>query len=196
MTNTNLNKESKAVDSTIENKEDTTKKEVATETKEEKSFTQEELDRIINKRFAKMKADFEAEKVEAERLAKLSEEERQKALFEKEKLEFEASKKAFEMQRMELEVNKQLEEKDLPGSLAKYLVAEDAETTKKNIDNISKILEKWIEGILAKKAAGSVPKVSTNTECVITKEQFFKMGIFEQSKFAEEYPDKYKEFLK
>jgi hypothetical protein len=118
----------------------------ATETQTaEKMFTQAELDEIIGKRLAKERAKHEEElknKVtEAERLAKLSEDERTKEEIRiaKEELatmqnEFNKVKADFEQQQMLAQVQKELGEKNLPITMAQSLIGADAETTKANIE--------------------------------------------------------------
>ncbi len=66
--------------------EDNTKNETVVT---EKTFTQQEVDNLIQKRLDRALKKAQEEKEEAEKLAKMSEAERQKALFEKEKAEFE-----------------------------------------------------------------------------------------------------------
>ncbi|WP_297637932.1 DUF4355 domain-containing protein [uncultured Clostridium sp.] len=186
-TNINVNTESNIVDSQIE-----TTTPVATE----KTFTQDEMDKIIAKRLAKEKQKAEVEKQEAERLAKLTAEERQKAEFEKMKSDFEAERREFAKAKMTMEVTKQLTEKELPSSLAEYIVTDDAETTKANIENVSTILNSWLEVVLAKKVAANVPSnVDTSKMDLITKEQFKNLGFMEQQEFALKYPDLYKKYL-
>ena len=62
------------------------------EVKEEKTFTQEELDKILNKKLAQWQKKTEEAKAEAERKAKLTEAEK----LAEERKEFEALKKQFE----------------------------------------------------------------------------------------------------
>ena len=111
----------------------------------EKKFTQTELDEIISKRLAKERAKFEEQlknKVsEAERLAKLSEDERQKEeirIAQEElnntKAEFEKMKGEFERQQLLAQITKELDSKGLPISMADKMIGADAETTKANIE--------------------------------------------------------------
>ena len=58
-------------------------------------FTQEELDNLISKRLEREKKKAQAEREEAENLAKMSEAEKQQALFEKKVKEFEDMKKKY-----------------------------------------------------------------------------------------------------
>ena len=111
----------------------------------EKMFTQAELDEIIGKRLAKERAKFEEQlksKVgEAERLAKLNEEERAKEEIriaqdnlDKMTAEFNKMKADFEQQQMLAQVTKELSDRNLPIGMANNLIGKDAEVTKANID--------------------------------------------------------------
>ena len=111
----------------------------------EKMFTQAEVDEIIGKRLAKERAKHEqitAEKVsEAERLAKLSGDERVKEEIriaqeelDRTKKEFTAMKAEFEKQQMLAQVTKELSARNLPIGMADKMIGVDAETTKANID--------------------------------------------------------------
>ena len=111
----------------------------------EKTFTQAELDAIIEKRLAKERAKFEerltAKVSEAEKLAKLSEEERAKAEIDiakgelsAMKAEFDKMKADFDREQLLSQVTKELDDRKLPISMAQALLGADAETTKANID--------------------------------------------------------------
>ena len=111
----------------------------------EKMFTQTELDEIIGKRLAKERAKFDEQlknKVsEAERLAKLNEDERAKEEIRiaQENLnnmtaEFNKMKADFERQQMLAQVTKELNDRKLPIGMAENLMGKDAEATKANID--------------------------------------------------------------
>lgn len=119
--------------------------ETTEKTPEVKTFTQEELDEIVSKRLAKERAKFDEQlksKVsEAERLAKLGEEERkqeelkiQQEQFNAQLKEFEQMKKEFERTQLLNETQKQLSERNLPIDFADMLMGVDAETTKANIE--------------------------------------------------------------
>ena len=95
----------------------------------EKMFTQAELDEIIGKRLAKERAKFEEQlksKVgEAERLAKLNEEERAREEIkiaqdnlDKMTAEFNKMKADFEQQQMLAQVTKELSDRNLPIGMA------------------------------------------------------------------------------
>ena len=81
------------------------------------------------------KEKLEIEKVEAEKLAKLSESDKQKVIFERQQNELEESKKSFQNERLKFEAVKIMTDKQVPISFIDVLVSKDAETTYANIDN-------------------------------------------------------------
>ena len=175
----------------VESKEVETKEEV-----KKLEFTQEELDNLISKRLEREKKKAQAEREEAEKLAKMSEAEKQQALFEKKVKEFEDMKKKYELEKMELEVIKQLSSKNLPTQFSKYLLNEDAETSFNNIKEFEVEWQKAIEQAVDTRLKGKTPQVGVVTNTTITKEQFNKLGFLEKQKFATDYPEAYKSFMK
>lgn len=127
---------------------------------DEKKFTQEELDKIITKRLAKEKNKLESEfksKIDEEiKLAKMSEEERQKTLFEKERKKFEEEKAKFEKDRLFVQAQRELLKNNIPESMAKFLIGNSEEETKSNIEEFKKIsFEDVIQSEIKKKLGQS-----------------------------------------
>ena len=87
------------------------------EVKNEKTFTQEELDKILNKKFAQWQKKTEEAKLEAERKAKLTEAEK----LAEERKEFEALKKHFEYEKRVNSTSKVLASNNLPVEFADFL---------------------------------------------------------------------------
>ena len=138
-----VNDDAQTVTEPVENKTD------------EKMFTQDEVNSIIDKRLARERAKFDEQlktKVsEAERLAKLTEEERrheelkiQQEQIEQQRKEFEDMKREFERTQLLNETQRQLGEKNLPIDVAEMLLGKDADSTKANID---KFESKWLESL-------------------------------------------------
>ena len=149
-------KDDSAVSSDTEKVEDNTKNEtVATE----KTFTQEEVDSLIQKRLDR--ALKKAQEEEAEKLAKMSEAERQKALFEKEKAEFEEERKKYQREKLELEVTKQLNSKGLPIEFGSYLLGENAEDSFNRRKNFEVKWQQALEKAINERLKGNTPKVAT-----------------------------------
>ncbi|WP_343336987.1 hypothetical protein TPELB_21220 [Terrisporobacter petrolearius] len=129
-----------------------------------KTFTQEEVDQIIQKRLSKEKAKIKAEADEAARMAKMGEAERQKALFDKQVKDFEEQKKAFEEAQSALnkekllnETSKQLAAKNLPIDFAEQLISDTAENTLRNIDTFEQKWQVALDKALESKLKGSTP---------------------------------------
>lgn len=169
------------------------------EAKEVKTFTQDEVDKMISKRLQRERKDIEAkieaERKEAEELAKLSEQEKQKKLFEKQVREFEETKKAFEAERLLNETSKQLASKNLPIEFAEMLKGEDAESTLNNINVFEAKFNEALEKMVTERLRGATPKVAT-TSNGITKEEFKKMSLAQQAELARKDKDLYLELSK
>ena len=128
---------------------DNTTKENNDKAPEVKTFTQEEVDKIIEKRLAKERKKAEDEKKEAEKLAQMNADEKAKYELEKrikelEGREAELSKK--ELQNTSLDI---LVEKGYSTTTSKELLAfldySNADNCKASIDNLDKILKACIE---------------------------------------------------
>ena len=168
-----------------------------------KTFTQEEVDKIIAKRLAREKKDIEEkiekERKEAEELAKLSEAEKQRKLFEKEKAEFEETKRAYEKEKLLNETQKQLSQRNLPISMAKHLVGENAEGTLENITELDKDFNSALEKMVNETLKGNTLKGGTtkiNNSDTLSKEQFNRMTYKERMKLYEEDRELYNSLMK
>ena len=127
------------------------------EVKEEKTFTQADLDKILNKKFAQWQKKTEEEKKEAERKAKLSEEER----FAEERKEFEAMRKQFEYEKRVNSTSKTLASNNLPVEFADFLIAEDDEATTQRVDLFKNAFNEAVERSVTQRLKGNTPKTST-----------------------------------
>ena len=172
-----------------------------TEVKEVKTFTQEEVDKMISKRLQRERKDIEAkieaERKEAEELAKLSEAEKQRKLFEKQVKEFEETKRAFENERLLNETSKQLASKNLPIEFAEMLKGNDAEKTFENIQLFEAKFNEAVEKVVTERLRGNVPKTTTSSNVAsITKEQFNKMDLAQRQKLFNDNRELYNELSK
>ena len=177
------------------------KEDVKVDTVEVKTFTQEEVDKMISKRLQRERKDIEAkieaERKEAEELAKLSEQERQKKLFEKQVKEFEETKRAFENERLLNETSKQLASKSLPIEFAEMLKGNNAEKTFENIQLFETKFNEAVEKVVTERLRGNVPKTTTSlNSSSITKEQFNKMDLAQRQKLFNDNRELYNELSK
>lgn len=131
-----------------------------------KTFTQDDVNKIISERLAKERAKWEKEfetklteaKTEAEKLAKMNAE--QKAEYERKKREEELAKREAEITRRELRATalETLAEKGLPKQLADILVYTDAEACQKSIENVEKVFREAVEAAVNERLKGEPPK--------------------------------------
>ena len=159
-----------------------------------KTFTQEEVDKMIQKRLSRERKDIEAkieaERAEAERLAKMSEAEKQQALFKKQVAEFEATKRAFEQEKLLNETSKQLASKNLPIEFAEMLKAQDAESTFENIKIFEAKFNEAVERLVNERLKGNTPKAKLDVSGM-TKETFNKMSYQERVALFNSDPELY-----
>ena len=125
--------------------------------KEEKTFTQAELDKILNKKFAQWQKKTEEAKAEAERKAKLTEAEK----LAEERKEFEAMKKQFEYEQRVNSTSKVLASNNLPIEFADFLIAENDEATTQRVDLFKNAFNEALEKALIERLKGNTPKTST-----------------------------------
>ena len=157
------------------------------EVKEEKTFTQAELDKILNKKFAQWQKKTEEAKIEAERKAKLTEAEK----LAEERKEFEAMRKQFEYEQRVNSTSKVLASNNLPIEFSDFLVADTEEATTQRVDLFKNAFNEAVEKLVNERLKGSVPKVGTSTKKEITKEQFKKMDLAQRQKLFMENKELY-----
>ena len=174
MENTNVN-----VNETVENKAEGGAVEVDTvEVKKEKTFTQAELDKILNKKFAQWQKKPEEAKIEAERKAKLTEAEK----LAEERKEFEAMRKQFEYEKRVNSTSKVLASNNLPVEFADFLIAESDEATTQRVDLFKNAFNEALEKALTERLKGNVPKVGTVKSQSFTPDDVRRMSVEEINK--------------
>ena len=204
--NTNVSEEIKN-DVVIDNAVETT-------VKEEKTFTQDELNKIVAERVAKERRKLDAEilkqqemqerliEEESEKLAKMTEAEKVKAKAERERKKFEekvaryeAEMKAFEQEKIKNQTMKLLGEKGLPIELCQFINSNTADEIMENVEVFEKCWSEAIEKSVSERLRGSIPKTKV-TVGGITKEEFKKMSLSQQAEIARNNKDLYLELSK
>lgn len=138
---------------------------------DKQSFTQSELDSLLDKHAAKAletaREKWEAEKQEeiskAEQLAKMSAAERKEA---EDKAKLEALNKReqeLNMREYRYEAKHQLEEVGLPDTMVDMVLSDNAETTKNNITALKELVDKHVEATVNERLKGSEPKAGGTT---------------------------------
>ena len=131
-----------------------------------KSFTQEDMDKLASKVRAEEKAKADKateEKVKAamaeyERQAKLTQEEREKEARSKREKELADRESKITLRERKLEAAAQLSEKGVPMEFVDYVVDLDSEKMKDKIDNFAKVYSKAVESGITEKLKGTPPK--------------------------------------
>ena len=144
--------------------EETTAVETTQATPTAKTFTQDELNAIIDKRLERERRDAQARidkaVTEAQKLAKMSADER--AEHERQELQKKLSEREAEITKRELraEAKSQLSDKGLPVELAEVLPYTDADTTNAALAAVEKVFRAAVEKGVTERLKGNAPKVS------------------------------------
>lgn len=161
-----MEEENKNVEGSIEEMEskakeaEEAKKEATEKGKQEKTFNRDELAKIMAAEKEKWKAELEAEKTQAEKLAKMNAEE--KIAFERDKLKAELEELRQEKAKSEMTKTARgmLAEADINISedLLATLVTEEAEVTKTNVDSFIKSFKEEVDKAVKEALKGKVAK--------------------------------------
>lgn len=145
---------------------ETTEVEQTKEQQSEKMFTESEVNAIVAKRLKKERAKHK----EAERLSKLSEEDRVKEQLNIDRAAFESEKAEFLKEKMLTSCQKELINNNLPTEFANLLVTDSADSTNENIKAFKEQWNKSLESAVNErlKANSRVPKKETHEAEEIT----------------------------
>ena len=106
-----------------------------------------------------------------------------------------AKEKELSLAENKNEASKILSEKGISLSLVDFVVADDADTMKANIDLLDKAFKASVKAEVEKRLGSNNPKKNLQSEGSITKEQFRKMNIAQQSELFKTNPDLYKRLV-
>lgn len=137
----------------------------------EKKYSDKDLDAILDKRFARWKADQEKEKKEAKRLADMNAQERAEAERDKVQKELDELKAKNAIAEMTNEARKMCTEHNINvgDDLLSVLVDQDdqdADKTKKAVDAFVKMFESEVDKAVKEKLKGNGPKRSGSNKGV------------------------------
>ncbi|KAA8442651.1 DUF4355 domain-containing protein [Weissella paramesenteroides] len=167
---------------TTETEQTTEQEQAATETEQkEQTFTQSELDSLIDKRTAKAletaKQKWEEEKQDAvnqaEKLAKLSAAERKEAEDKAKQEAMDKREQELNQREMRYEAQHQLEENELPTDFVDMVMSNDAEKVSENIANLKTAFNKAVEVTVNEKLRGKTPQTGT-TAGRLTKQEILQ----------------------
>ena len=174
-----------------------------TEESTPKTYTQEEVDKLLQQEGDRRVTEAlkKAEKKnqdkvkEAQRLAQMNEQEKYEYQLQQREEAIKAKEKELSLAENKNEASKILAEKGISLSLVDFVVADDADTMKANIDLLDKAFKASVKAEVEKRLGSNNPKKNLQSEGSITKEQFRKMNIAQQSELFKTNPDLYKRLV-
>ena len=164
----------------------------------EKTFTQSQLDEIIQKEKAKAKRsaekEYQAKMDEAEKLRKMNEV--QKAEYEQEKQRAYIAELEAKINRsgLEREASKMLSEGGIvvDDKILSIVVKDTAESTQEAVEGFVALVNELADKKVGEKLKGKTPKkMEETTAGEITKEQFNKMGYQSRNELLRNNPELY-----
>lgn len=159
---------------------------------------QAEFDRRVQKALETQRSKLETlmneKATEAEKLALMTKEEKDRYLHQKRVKDLETKEASITKRELVAEAKVALSDQGLPVSLAEVLSYSDADTCKASIEAVGKAFQEAVEAAVEEKLKGGKPPKKAPDEEPITKEQFAKMGYAERLKLKTEQPELYKQF--
>ena len=129
---------------------------------------------------------------EAEKLAKMTKEEKADYLQKKKEKELSDREAAITRKELMAEAKNTLAEKNLPAGLAKVLNYTDAESCNKSIAAVEKAFQAAVEAAVQERLKGGIPPKKAPDDTP-TKEMYAKMGYAERLKLKTEHPELFKQ---
>lgn len=165
----------------------------------EKTYTQAEFelalqaetDRRVNKALEKQARKNEAKIKEAEKLARMNEQEQYEYQLNQREAAIAEKEKQLALAENKNEASKILAEKGLSLSLVDFVVAEDADTMAANIKLLETAFTQSVKAEVEKRLASKSPRKNLPLEHSITKEEFRKMSTTELMELKQNNPELY-----
>ena len=143
---------------------------------DEKKYSDADLDRIINQKFAKWQKDQDKAVSEAEKLAKMDAQ--QKAEYERDQLQKRVAELEKKENRAEMgKVARGMLNEDginITDDLVNMIITTDAESTKTNVQQFSKLFKAAVQDAVKEALKGKTPGTGSSSGTV-TKEQIMKI---------------------
>lgn len=164
-----------------------------TETTQESKmeFTEKELQSFIDKRVSQALATQKKKLDEANKLANMTADEKREHEYNEKLKALEEREAKLARAELMTELTKQLSEKNLPLESADFLIGKDAETTSENLKSFEKMFNKAVSAQVASKLGGNAPQAETANNGTMTKEQFKKLTLQQQSELYRTNPELY-----
>ena len=167
--------------------------EKATETEEKLTFTQSELDALLQKegdrRVSQAMKKQEGKLKEAQKLAKMSAEEKYVYELEQREKAIEEKERQLSLAENKAEAAKILAEKGISAELVSFVVTDDAETMNANIKLLEREFKKSVKSEVEKRLAGATPKKNLAEPEGMTKKDLMSMNVRDLQEFKRQNPE-------
>lgn len=183
-----------------ENKQTTPTEQPTTEQAAAKTYSQDEVekliqseaDRRVNQAMSKKEREMAKKLTEAEKLAKMSEEDKYRYQLEQKEAELLQKEREFTLRDNKIAAMKVMSEKSLPVELVDFVVDEDADRMDQNIKMLDKYIKAAIANEVKARLASPTPKAGLPTDTEYSKESFAKLGYKERLELQRNNPELYK----
>lgn len=170
------------------------------ETTTPKTFTEEEVQELLQRETdrrvtaaLKKQERKNADAVrEAQKLAKMNDEDRREYEYQQRVAALEAKEKEFALLENKNEASKILAEKGLSLALVDFIVAEDADTMAANIKTLETAFKASVKAEVEKRMGGATPKKAIPTNKTITQEEFANMSYGDMLALKQQDPELYR----
>jgi hypothetical protein len=163
---------------------------------EVQALLQREGDRRVSSALNKQKKEFEKQVAESEKLKAMDENQRKEYEYSQKLQELEAREREFAIAQNKLEATKVLANRELPIEFVDYIVAEDADTMMENITTFERAFKSAVADAVAKKIASPAPKNGSAKQTGMTKEEFRKLNVAQQTEIYRTNPELYNQMTR
>ena len=163
---------------------------------EVQALLQSESDRRVSSALKKQQKEFETKMAEAEKLKAMDENQRKEYEYTQKLQELEQREREFTVAQNKLEATKVLANRELPIEFVDYIVAEDADTMMENINTFERAFKAAVADAVAKKIASPAPKGGSVKQTGMTKEEFRKLTVAQQSELFRTNPELYRQMTR
>lgn len=163
---------------------------------EVQALLQSEGDRRVTSALKKQQKEFETKQAEAEKLRAMDENQRKEYEYTQKLQELEQREREFTIAQNKLEATKVLANRELPIEFVDYIVAEDADTMMENINTFERAFKAAVADAVAKKIASPAPKGGSVKQTGMTKEEFRKLSVAQQSELFRTNPELYRQMTR
>lgn len=163
---------------------------------EVQALLQREGDRRVSSALKKQQKEFERQTAEADKLRDMDESQRKEYEYTQRLQELEIKEREFAIAQNKLEATKVMANRELPIEFVDYIVAEDAETMMENITAFERLFKGAVADAVAKKIASPAPKTGSAKQTGMTKEEFRKLSVAQQTEIFRSNPELYKQMTR